>query len=293
MDRDGFIQVHEIAAALERADASARVLGARARAARAGAGPAAAFAALAATGPGGLVPPVGTGGALAARHLERAAAAAATTPGLLPHDVVAALIAAAATAREQAGGANVLDPAGASRAVRHEVAAVRGAALHAMPRDSAWEAMRIGTFIPRAGWMTALLLACAQVAVADPAAAPAVWGAAAGVAGLDAIPGDGGDPGEVPIILITDARVPTSVAFAVAEVSAAHLALARERGGESAPLAFARTMAARLADPALPGRLRDDPVQVLDELLDAIGALARASLPDPGTSAQVAPLAVA
>ena len=39
--------IHEFAAALERADASARVLGARALAARHGAGPAAAFSALA------------------------------------------------------------------------------------------------------------------------------------------------------------------------------------------------------------------------------------------------------
>ena len=74
--------IHEMAAALERADASARVLGARARAARDGAGPAAAFSALAAAGPDGLVPAVGTGGALAARHLEQAAlAAAAAGPG--------------------------------------------------------------------------------------------------------------------------------------------------------------------------------------------------------------------
>ncbi|MGB1711735.1 MAG: hypothetical protein ACPHP1_04080, partial [Miltoncostaeaceae bacterium] len=79
--------VYGMAAALERADASARVLGARARAARDGEGPAAAFSALATAGPEGLVPAVGTGGALAARHLEQAALAAAAAGPLLPPDV--------------------------------------------------------------------------------------------------------------------------------------------------------------------------------------------------------------
>ncbi len=183
--------VYEVAAALERADASARVLGARARAARDGAGPVVAFSALASAGPEGLVPPVGTGGALAARHLEQAALAASAAGTMLPAEVVEALAHATAASRAQAGGANALDPSSAARAVRREVAAVRGLATHSMRRDEVWEVMRLGTYLPRAAWMSALLMSCTRVTTAHPASADAAWNAAARVAGVH---GDGNVP---------------------------------------------------------------------------------------------------
>lgn len=77
----------QVAMALEHADASACVLGARALAARHGPGPASAFSALAVAGPEGLVPPVGTGGTRASRHLEQAALAAAAGGDALPADL--------------------------------------------------------------------------------------------------------------------------------------------------------------------------------------------------------------
>ena len=271
--------VHEMAAALERADASARVLGARALAARDGAGPTAAFSALASAGPEGLVPAVGTGGALAARHLEQAALAASAAADVLPGEVVDALAHAAAASRAQAGGANALDPAGAARAVRREVAAVRGITTHAMRRDTTWEVMRLGTYLPRAAWMTALLLSCARVAADDPAAADAVWLAAAGVAGARG--GEAPPAAEVPVLLVTDDRAPVSVAYAVEEVTGAVFALTRHDAAHSAALALARATAARLSNPALRANLADDPSATLVEVLDAIGALAAAAMPLP------------
>lgn len=279
--------VHEMAAALERADASARVLGARALAARDGAGPAAAFSALASAGPEGLVPQVGTGGALAARHLEQAALAAASAGSVLPDDVVGAVAHAAAAARAQAGGANALDPAGAAIAVRREVAAVRGIATHAMRRDAAWEVLRLGTYLPRAAWMSALLLSCARVAADDPASADAVWLAASGVAGARGA--EAPPAAEVPVVLVTDDRVPVSVAYAVEEVAAAVFVLARNDGAHSATLALARATAARLSNPALAGQLAADPEGTIREVLTAIGALAAAAmqLPASGTRGPV------
>jgi len=273
--------VHEMAAALERADASARVLGARALAARDGAGPAAAFSALASAGPEGLVPAVGTGGALAARHLEQAALAASAAADVLPGEVVDALAHAAAASRAQAGGANALDPAGAARAVRREVAAVRGITTHALRRDTTWEVLRLGTFLPRAAWMTALLLSCARVAADDAAAADAVWLAAAGVAGARG--GEAPPATEVPVLLVTDDRAPVSVAYAVEEVTAAVFALTRHDAAHSAALALARATAARLSNPALRVSLAHDPGATLVEVLDAIGALAAAVMPLPST----------
>lgn len=271
--------IHEMAAALERADASARILGARARAARAGAGPAAAFSALATAGPGGLVPPVGTGGALAARHLEHAALAAAAAGPVLPHDVVEALAHAAAEARRQSAGANALDPRGVARAVRREVAAVRGLAAHSMPRNDVWETMRLGTFLPRAAWMTALLLACVRVAAADPASASAVWHAAALVAGAHA--GDPPPAGEVLPRLLADETVPVTVAYSANEVAGSLFSLSRRAVAGAAPLALARATAARLASPATLNDLATDPEPLLEGVLDAIGALAASAVPSP------------
>lgn len=271
--------VHEVAAALERADASARVLGARALAARDGAGPAAAFSALASAGPEGLVPGVGTGGALAARHLEQAALAATAAADVLPDEVIDAVANAAAASRAQAGGANALDPAGAARAVRREVAAVRGIAMHAMRRDAAWEVMRLGTFLPRAAWMSALLLSCARVAGDDPSASDAVWLAAAGVAGARG--GEAPPPSEVPVVLVTDDRLPVSVGYAVEEITAAIFGLTRRDIAGAAALALARATAARLTNPDLRAQLAADPEPTLREVLDCIGALAAAAVPLP------------
>ncbi len=269
--------VYEVAAALERADASARVLGARARAARDGAGPVVAFAALASAGPEGLVPPIGTGGALAARHLEQAALAASAAGTMLPQEVVEALAHAAAASRTQAGGANALDPSGAARAVRREVAAVRGLATHSMRRDEVWEVMRLGTYLPRAAWMSALLMSCARVATADPASADAAWNAAARVAGVH---GDGNVPAAaVPAALVMDDRAPVAVAYCVEEVAAALFELSRRGAADAAALALARATAARLAHPDLRDEINDDPVTAMGGVLNAIGALAFGAVP--------------
>ncbi len=278
MDMDHAIAIHEVAAALERADASARVLGARGLAARVGVGPTAAFSALADAGPDGLVPPVGTGGALTARHLERAALAAATAGDSLPAEVTDALSHAVLVARGQAGGARALDPCGVAVAVRREVAAVRGLAEHSMMRDAAWQHVRLGTFLPRAAWMTALLLACTTVAADDPEAADATWHAAALVAGIP--PGQsGGRPVGVLSVLLVDARFPMSVAHAVDEVAASLFDLSRRGEIASGPLALARATSARLGSPALHRSLESDPAGAIGEALDAIGAIAASTSP--------------
>ncbi len=262
--------IHEFAAALERADASARVLGARARAARDGAGPAAAFSALAAAGPEGLVPKMGTGGALAARHLEQAALAAAAAGPALPDDVTDALAHAVATARAQSGGSNALDPRGASSAVRRDVAAVRGLADDALPRDHDWHVMRLGTHLPRAAWMSALLLACATAARDEPDAAGSVWHAASLVAGGDGL----GD-------LLLDVRLPMSVARSVDEVVASLFALSKGGSVEPGALAMARATSARLGDPAMAREIERDPVGAIGATLDAIGAIAATAVTRP------------
>lgn len=285
--------IREMAAALERADASARVLGARARAARDGAGPAAAFAALAEAGPDGLVPAVGTGGMLAARHLEHAAMAAAAAGPALPPAVADALARAVAATRAQAGGANALDPRGVAAAVRHEVAAVRGTAADSMPRDHAWQVLRLGTFLPRAAWMCALLLACAAAAQAlagasdgERAVGPghatalgddAVWNAAALVAGIPRAPGT-----DVLVTLMTDTSLPASVAHALDEVTSALFALSRRGVMGSAPLALARATTARIGSAAERAALAADPRAAIKEALDAIGAIAGIAIPSPG-----------
>lgn len=264
------VTAYEVAMALERADASARVLGARALAARHGPGPAAAFSALAVAGPEGLVPPVGTGGALAARHLEQAALAASAGGDALPADVADALAHAATAARAQAGGANALDPRGAAVAVRREVAAVRGLAADAMPRDATWHAMRLGTFLPRAGWMGALLLSCAEVARAEPGTSESVWHAAALVAGADP-----DDMGEVILCtLFADGDHPVSVAHAIDQVTGALFALARSGAADGGPLALARATGARLSTACAPGAVAPAGPEVIAEVLDAIGAIA-------------------
>lgn len=265
------VTAYEVAMALERADASARVLGARALAARHGAGPAAAFSALAETGPDGLVPPVGSGGALAARHLEQAALIAAATGDALPEDVVDALAHAAVAVRAQSGGANALDPRGAAVAVRREVAAVRGLAADAMPRDERWHALRLGTFLPRAGWMSALLMACAQVVAHEPASADSVWHAASLVAGA----GPDAAAGPLPALtLLGDGDFPVSVAYSIDQVTGALFALSRTGAADAGPLALARATGARLSAAVAPGAPGSPDPQAIGEVLDAIGAIA-------------------
>jgi uncharacterized alpha-E superfamily protein len=165
--------------------------------------------------------------------------------------------------------------------VRREVAAVRGITTHAMRRDTTWEVVRLGTYLPRAAWMTALLLSCARVAADNPSAADAVWLAAAGVAGARG--GEAPPAAEVPVLLVTDDRAPVSVAYAVEEVTGAVFALTRQDAAHSAALALARATAARLSNPALRANLADDPGATLVEVLDAIGALAAAAMPLPST----------
>jgi uncharacterized alpha-E superfamily protein len=274
----GYRAVHEMAAALERADASARVLGARALAARDGAGPAAAFSALAAAGPEGLVPAVGTGGTLAARHLEQAALAAASAGPLLPDDVLDALAHAVAAARSQSGGGNALDPRGAALVVRREVAAVRGLLDDSLPRDTAWHMLRLGTFLPRAAWICALALACATAAGNDPASADAIWGAAARVTGMRV--GDGAEPPTSVLgPLMRDDRLPMSVARSLDEVTRALFALSRDGASEAGPLALARATVTRLGSAAMHDQLRREPREAIGGVLDALGALAGAAAP--------------
>lgn len=287
MPDDSRESIREFAAALERADASARVLGARAEAARGGAGAAAAFTALAAAGPEGLVPKIGTGGTLAARHLEQAAAAAAAAGPSLPPDVTDALAHAVGVARAQSGGANALDPASASAAVRRQVAAVRGLADDSLPRDDTWHVMRLGTFLPRAAWMSALLMACAVAADADRAARTGIWRAAALVAG------PAGDratvhPDGVLGALLLDVTLPMSVARSVDDVVAALFALSKRGAVDAGALAMARAIAARLGDPGLRMDLADDPREVVGVTLDAIGAIASSSMPRPASGRPVA-----
>lgn len=278
MDGSVHQAMRDMASALERADASARVLGARARAARDGAGPAAAFSALAAAGPDGLVPAVGTGGALAARHLEQAALAAAAAGPLLGEDVRDALAHAASAARSQSGGGNALDPRGAALVVRREVAAVRGLLDDSLPRETAWHHMRLGTFVPRAAWVCALALACATAAHHDAAAAGPIWGAAAGVAGI-AGTGYAGDAGAVLGPLMRDDRLPMSVARSLDEVTRALFALSRDGGSGAGPLALARATGTRLGSADMVVALRHEPRGAIGGILDAIGALATAATP--------------
>ena len=271
--------------ALERADSSARVLGARALAARDGAGPAAAFSALAAAGPDGLVPPVGTGGAVAARHLEYATRIALADRSL-PDDVIEALSHAATAARAQAGGANALDPRGVAIAVRREVAAVRGLVADGLPRHEDWHEMRLGTFLPRAGWMSALLLSCAQVAGREPGTGPAVWHAAALVAGVDA---GGRAAATTARTLLGDRDVPVSVAYAMDQVAGALLALSRRGVADGGPLALARATSARLATACAPNAPSDVEVGAIADVLEAIGAIAGATYAHGGTHRAVNP----
>ncbi|MBM3697243.1 MAG: alpha-E domain-containing protein, partial [Actinobacteria bacterium] len=147
---------------------------------------------------------------------------------------------------------------------------VRGLAADAMPRDERWHAMRLGTFLPRAGWMSALLMACADVARAEPATADAVWRAAALVAGDDGVPGTG----PVLVTLLADGDHPVSVAHAMDQVTGALFALSRGGGTDAGPLALARATVARLSAAWPRDPVASTGTEVIGEVLDAIGAIA-------------------
>lgn len=240
-----------------------------------------AFSTLAAVGPEGLVPAVGTGGSLAARHLEQAALSAVAAGPVLPRDVVDALAHAASEAWAQAGGANALNPRGVAIAVRREVACVRGLAMHSMVQDDVFEVMWLGTFLPRAAWMSALLLSRAGVARSDPDSAAATWHAAALIAGTH--PGTAPQGVDILRALLTDDSVPSSVAYSIDEVTAALFALSRTGLVTQVALPLARATAARLDTAARQDEMTTDPERAIGEALDLIGVLAASGTPQiPG-----------
>jgi uncharacterized alpha-E superfamily protein len=269
--------VYETAAALERAEASARVLAARARArgARPSGGPGV-FAALAACAPEGLVPPRGTGAAHLLRYLDSAASAAARAGSALPADVVEALAWVVADAARQTAASSAMDPQEVSRAARRQVAAVRGLMAHTMPRDRAWELARLGTFLPRAGWVAALLGAAARLSSHPDWGAGEPWAAAAGILGVEPDAG-----AATPRRLLLDECLPFSLAFALAEVEAALFALERNRqGGRALPMA--RAAHSRLRRPEAVETIAAGRADgVVDEVLDALGAVAALAVPAP------------
>lgn len=251
--------IYESAAALERAEASARVLAARASLPP---GSGRAFAELSSNAPEGLIPTPGRGAAHVARQLARASDMAAGAQGLLGAEVVDAFDLVAAAARRVASTSDALDPGGTARAARRGVATVRGLVAATIDRDGRWEAFRLGTHLPRAGWLTALARAAAEM---DARGAGVTWQIAGTIASVPVADGD------VARRLLSDLRSVGSVAFAVAESEAAVLALARDGEVNGAALPLAREARSRLRVAA------DDPGAVaLDDLLDALGALAAA-----------------
>ena len=264
---------YETAAALERADASARVLTARTEAR--GLGRASGFSDLARIAPAGLVPPSGRAAAHLADLLEVAAAAAAAAEGL-DDQVAEAVTRSAAELTRVAAGSGALDPGGVARMARRAIGSVRGLADHTMPRDEPWQLLRLGTFLTRAGWTGALL---AGGAAAGPGGDWELgpWSAIAAVCGAagDACEADGAL--EIVTRLLTDRRLPAGHALAVAEVEASLAALSRGAGGGPAP-ALARLAASRLRDPELPRRIEHSLQALLAEQVDAVAAIERAAI---------------
>jgi uncharacterized alpha-E superfamily protein len=273
--------LYETAAALERAEASARVLAARAQAGRRGADGAAVFAALAACAPEGLVPARGAGGAHLRRSLDQAAEAGVAAGAALPEEVLDALARAVAETTRHAGGSGALDPQETARTVRRAIAAVRGLAVGTMSRDGAWELLRLGTFLPRAGWLAALLSATARLAAQANWSDGAAWAAAAAIAGTERALGEPGLARDhAAEILLRDPRFPCSVAFALAEVEAAVFGLG-QGGPDAGPgLALARSALARLYRPEAAQAMAGGRMgELMDDVLDAIGAVAAAAAP--------------
>lgn len=272
--------LYETAAALERAEASARVLGARARASRRSReGGRGVFAALAGCAPEGLVPARGTGAAHLLRYLDCAAQAGVAAGSALPDEVVDALAWAVGEARLQAAGSGALDPQEVARAVRREIAAIRGLMAHNMSRDGAWELLRLGTYLPRAGWVAALLQASARLAREPDWGDGAPWTAAASITGADAL-GPVTTTEAAAEHLLLDDRFPFSVGFAVAEIEGALFALERTGAAGGGALAMARMAHTRVRRSELmPAVAEGRILPLLDEVLDGIGAVAHVAVP--------------
>jgi hypothetical protein len=268
--------IFESATALERAEASARVLAARA----AGhAGAPRAFAELAAIAPEGLIPTPGRGAAHVARQIERAADVASEARPLLGDEIVDAVEWAAGMTRRIASTSDALDPAGAARAARRGVATVRGLVAGTVDRDERWEAFRLGTHLPRAAWVSALVRAAASVA--HQTNSPEAWRVAAAVTGLDP------ERSDVAERLLSDRTAVVTAAFAVSEAEASLLALQRHRQVGIAALPLAREAQTRLREAARQLADKQGIEEAMDGLLDAVGALAGAIDPrvaEPGTS---------
>ncbi len=270
--------IFETAAALERAEASARVL-----AARAGghAGAPRAFAELAAIAPDGLIPTPGRGAAHVARQIEHAADTVCDARELLGDEVVDAVEWAAGMTRRIAATADALDPAGAARAARRGVATVRGLVDGTVDRDERWEYFRLGTFLPRSGWISALIRAAATVAART--GSDQAWRVAGAVSGL------GADAEDVARRLICDRQAVATAAHGLDQTESALLALQRRHQVSEAALPLAREAQARLREAARSLDQPDDMAHTMDRVLDAIGALAGAVDPTPLTSRSPGP----
>ncbi len=252
----------ECATALERAEASARVLAARA----AGHGGAPrAFAELAAIAPEGLIPTPGRGAAHVARQIERAADVAVGARELLGAEVVDAVEWAASMTRRVAATSDALDPTGESRAARRGVATVRGLIASTIDRDGRWQAFRLGTHLPRAGWVSALVAACARVAASTGRAD--AWQIAAAVTGVS------GPEDAVATRLLSDGEAVVTIAHALAETEGALVALHRHGSVGSVSVGLAREARARLRETAQALALNAEGLDALERLLDGLGAL--------------------
>ena len=267
--------VFETAAALERAEASARVLAARA----AGhAGAPRAFAELAAIAPDGLIPTPGRGAAHVARQIEHAADIVCDARELLGDDVVDAVEWAAGMTRRIASTADALDPAGAARAARRGVATVRGLVDATVDRDERWDTFRLGTFMPRSAWISALIRAATTVV--QQSGNDQAWLVAGAVAGLT------GDHSNVAERLVCDRTAVATAAYALDQTESALLALQRKHRVSMAALPLAREAQARLRDASQKLLNNDELAHAVDRVLDAIGALAGAIAPrgaEPGS----------
>jgi uncharacterized alpha-E superfamily protein len=160
-----------------------------------------------------------------------------------------------------------------------------------MSRDAAWELLRLGTFLPRAGWVAALVGASARLASQPEWAVDAPWRAAAVITGADRALGDDPAGSHAAELLLLDPRFPLSVACSLAEVESALLALEREGGAGEPALAMARMAHSRLRRPEVQRAIAEARAAwLVDEVLDAIGALAGAAVPErPGAPGEGSP----
>jgi len=225
------------------------------------------------------VPARGTGAAHLLRYLDCAAQAGVAAGSALPDEVVDALAWAVGETRLRAAGSEALDPQEVSRAVRRQIAAIRGLVSHTMSRDGAWELLRLGTYLPRAGWVAALLGASARLARDPDWAGGAPWSAAASITGADAL-GPVTTAEAATEHLLLDDRFPFSVAFSAAEVEAALFSLERTGAAGAGALAMARVAHTQLRRPdVMPAVIGGQMSGLIDEILDRIGAVAAAAVP--------------